>query len=172
MNPINRTLILIRHAQSLSIQHDKSDKERELTEEGIRDAKAIGKFLSTLNLHDYQLVSSVAKRAITTSNIIATQLNYPQHDIYLDSDIYSGNMEDILYLIQNTLDDIHTLIIVGHNPAISDMHNYISVSNKIMMQPGELAIIQINTSWNKTIAGCGYTLFNYHPSQTAVHGKL
>jgi phosphohistidine phosphatase len=172
VNLTNRTLILIRHAQSLSTQHDKSDKERELNEEGIRDAKAIGKFLSTLNLCDYQLVSSDATRAITTSKCIATQVNYPQYDIYLDSDIYSGTMEDILYLIQNTPDDIHTLIIVGHNPAISEMHNYISVSNKIIMQPGELAIIQINTPWNKTITGCGRTLLHYHPSQTTVHGKL
>lgn len=167
-----RTLLLIRHAQTLHIQHGKSDKERELTHEGKIEAHLAGSFIKTLNLNTILFYTSTAKRAQATSGIIASHLNYHQDNIFIDEDIYSGNYHDLISLIRQVDDNVSTIILVGHYPTIVETHNYISSDQKKSMDTCEITGIEINRSWNEITSHIGNNSIQFRPSQFVTHATL
>lgn len=172
MNSISRTLLLIRHAQTLHIQHGKSDKTRELKSEGIREAHLAGNFLKKLDLNAFKFYSSTAKRAMDTAGIIASYLEYPQESIILEEDIYSGSLHDVLTHIRQTEETFNSIILVGHHPTLEETHDYISKDKKKVMSTCEIIGIEIATKWNKITRESGNTILQFHPSQLASHGTI
>lgn len=172
MNSTSRTLLLIRHAQTLHIQHGKPDKARELKSEGIIEAHLAGQFLKSLNLNSVTFYSSTAKRAMDTAGIIASHLEYPRESIIHEEDIYSGSLHDVVNYIRQTEAAIKTIILVGHHPTLAELHDYISRDKKKVMRNCEIAGIEIDTVWSEITRECGNTILQFHPSQLTSYGTI
>jgi len=104
-----RRLVLVRHAQAADAP---DDADRPLTDLGLRRAAAIGAWLDAAGLTPGRVVVSPARRAVQTWEAAggATAL--------VDARVYDNTVEALLAAVQDTPEDVHTLVLVGHNPSI------------------------------------------------------
>lgn len=121
-----KTLYLIRHAKSSWDDFSLSDFERPLNKRGTEAAPLMGKILSELISPPELVISSPAKRAITTAKIISNYFNIDQSDIVENMKIYEAAVSDIIRIINNTRNTVSSLMLFGHNPAFTLTTNFIS----------------------------------------------
>ena len=156
-------LFILRHAQTHSGQHYNSDKERELKPEGIDQATHLGKFLNSSNYNIDLIIASDAVRAKSTAQLVASEINYPVHQIQFAEKIYSGVMDDLLALIQKTPDSVNRVLLVGHCPTIIELNNYLSDVQKSSMETCELTLFTMEVGWSELFEGAGELKLNYRP---------
>jgi phosphohistidine phosphatase len=118
-----KTLYLVRHAKSSREDPGCADEQRPLLDKGVKKTGRIVKFLRDKNILPDLIISSHAVRALETAKIIASGLDYPGKKIAVNRKIYDGYYDRILDIIYETPNDINSLMIVGHNPTISNLAN-------------------------------------------------
>jgi phosphohistidine phosphatase len=67
------------------------------------------------------LISSPAKRAQATAEIVARKVKYPVHRISLNDMVYTSSTAELLRVLQKIDEKIGTAFLVGHNYAITDL---------------------------------------------------
>jgi phosphohistidine phosphatase len=111
-----RTLVLVRHAKSEA--EGPTDAARTLARRGQRDARAVGRWLEEQGVAPDRVVVSPAVRARQTWERAAAALaDAPDPDI--DDRIYENEEDALLQVINETPDDVQTLVLVGHNPSFA-----------------------------------------------------
>ena len=123
---MKRTLILVRHAKSSWDSHDLPDTERPLADRGKRDAPMMGKRLAKQQGKPDLILSSPARRALTTAEIIASELGYMTKDIVVDDRLYATDPETLLAVIGGFNDKLKCVMLFGHNPEISELAHRLS----------------------------------------------
>jgi phosphohistidine phosphatase len=98
---------------------DCNDFDRGLNERGLKDAPFMAKRLKKYNVKPDIIISSPAKRALDTANIIAKTLNVT--NLIANMKLYESDADSYLNVIRNTDDKYETVFIVGHNPVITDI---------------------------------------------------
>lgn len=83
------------------------------------------------------ILSSPAVRARQTAELIALALDYPADDLRCDAAVYLARPGELLKVLANVDDGIGELILVGHNPGMTELAN--------MMLPG-LALPNLPTA--------------------------
>jgi phosphohistidine phosphatase len=121
-----KSLLLVRHAKSSWDNPDLNDHDRPLNSRGERDAPFMAKIIRKLKIEPEQILSSPAKRTLVTAQIFSKEFKYPVSKIIQDDDIYLANSNQLLKKIRKTDDKIKTLMVVGHNPGITSLSNYLS----------------------------------------------
>ena len=158
-----KTLYIVRHAKSSWDFPELPDIERPVTEKGIYNTKKILADLNNKNISIDLLICSHAKRAYETAKLFSTGLNYPVEKIVVSKGIYQVDTDDIFNLIFGVKDDIDSLMIVGHNPTLTQFAN-IFLDEKIDLLPTS-GVISINfeaDNWNEIIKAphkINFTLF-------------
>lgn len=157
-------LYIVRHAQATDTQTRQQDFDRELTSQGQRDAIGIGNHLKKLNTPIDFIISSKAKRAELTSALIAEQIGFPMSQIQWDEEIYQASARILLKSIHLIENNFKHIIIVGHNPYISYLAEYLSKSEIGDMKSGSLVCIKFDiTHWNELAEGNGSLEYYYLP---------
>ena len=118
-----KTIFLVRHAKSSWGDQGISDDQRTLLPKGIEKTKRIAEYLIKEGVKPGLMISSQAVRAYETAKILADCLDYPVKQILLDRRVYDGPYDRMLDLIYATPNDIDSLMIVGHNPLITQLAN-------------------------------------------------
>ena len=118
-----KTLTLIRHAKSNWDNPALDDVDRPLNPRGKRDAPVMGKRLADRKLDLELIVSSPAKRALTTARVIAKALAYDKEKIRTDPSVYQAEVEDLLRVIRGLPAEVDRAALVGHNPGFTDLAN-------------------------------------------------
>ena len=113
-----KKLFIIRHAKSDWDDSSLDDFDRPLNKRGQKDAPFMGQLLANKNIQPDLILSSPALRAITTSQLIAKEVNYdkaitPNQYIY---EAYVTSLQEIIEYIHDSND---TVFLVGHNPGVS-----------------------------------------------------
>src|SRR5690242_21738198 len=116
-----KTLFLIRHAKSSWDDTALPDKDRPLNDRGKRDAPKMGKRLAKRDVKPDLILSSPAKRALTTAKIIAKKLEYKFTDIVVNDRLYAGAAHDLLNVIHRLGDRPKRVILFGHNPELTEL---------------------------------------------------
>jgi phosphohistidine phosphatase len=117
-----KTLILIRHGKS-SWEKPTTDKERPLIERGILDIQNIAtKFKNNLPQH-FSIWSSDAKRAASTANLFAQEINFNSEKIEFKTELYTFNHTELENIIKTCPNSVENLILFGHNNALTDFVN-------------------------------------------------
>jgi len=123
---INKTLYLLRHAKSDWNDRTLSDFERPLNKRGIAQVPQITAVLATKNNVPQVIVSSPANRALSTAKIVAVSIGINESEIGSEKRIYEANIFTLMYLLQETSNEIDCLLLVGHNPGMSGLVNTLS----------------------------------------------
>ena len=121
-----KTLYLLRHAKSSWSFDDLSDQERPLNDRGRDDAPAMGQALAKRRICPDLIVSSPAVRAMSTAALVARELQYAHDKILVESGIYGADLDDLLAIIKALPDAAGSVLLVGHNPTITETANALS----------------------------------------------
>ncbi|HET6328458.1 MAG TPA: histidine phosphatase family protein, partial [Planctomycetaceae bacterium] len=113
-----KTLLLFRHAKASRDDAGVPDHERTLKSSGKKDAKQMGRLLREANLVPTLIVSSTAVRARKTASKAAKQMDYPRA-IELSERLYLSTPRDYLEVVHSVQDTEDRVMLVGHNPGIS-----------------------------------------------------
>lgn len=116
-----KRLTLIRHGDAQWKDPEVADFARPLNRRGSTEAEAMGRRLTELNLVPDLIMSSPARRAQQTAEIIARELSMPLRSIHFEEVLYLAGAQEILRLARAIGPRVPHLMIVGHNPGISEL---------------------------------------------------
>lgn len=120
-----KNLFLLRHAKSSWKDTLIDDFERPLTKRGKRDATQMAHNFSEKGFKVDLIISSSAKRTLDTAKIFADIINY-KSDILFKDLLYEASNQKILELINQLPEKCKSIIIVCHNPGITNIVSYLS----------------------------------------------
>lgn len=170
LSPTEFQIILIRHSKAESDELVFSDRERRLTKSGRKDAEKSGDYLASLSISPDLILTSPAQRAIETAQRISTSISYPEEKIRISEVLYSGDAGLQINLIRQTRSEIRQLIIIGHNPMISDLLTWLTGSSGWSLPTSGIAGIRFESSdWNSIQPGSGTIVFVHTPSDKVKH---
>ena len=116
-------LTLFRHAKSSWNNPGLADHDRPLSKRGKRDAPMMGERLAARRARPSAILSSTAKRALTTARRVAEALDYPLEEIRSSRRLYFAGTHEILQFIMEQPAEWPEIIVVGHNPGFTDLAN-------------------------------------------------
>jgi phosphohistidine phosphatase len=121
-----KKLFLIRDAKSSWDDTTVPDKDRPLNARGKRDAATIGERIAKRDVKPDLIMSSPAKRALTTAEIIGKELDYKLKDIVVDDRLYPSTVDDLLNVIHKLGDKQKRVMLFGHNPGLTELAHHFS----------------------------------------------
>ena len=159
-----KTLLLMRHAKSSWDDDRLPDHKRPLNDRGRRDVPTIGDRLSGRDLFPDMILSSSAERARITASIIAPYLNLPASRVAVTDDLYMANPDIFLSIVQLTDSNVDTLMLVAHNPGITQFAASLTDDAGIDHMPtASVFVVRFDvTAWHEVETGTGrYVAFEY-----------
>lgn len=123
-----KTLILVRHAKSSWKDATLNDIERPLNKRGTKDASKMGKYLYKEGIIPDAIFSSPGLRALTTARLLCVELGMKPTDIKVRENLYTFKSEELFHSLRVIKNKYDTVMIIGHNPAITNITNYFSGS--------------------------------------------
>jgi len=118
-----KRLTIVRHAKSSWDNSSTPDADRPLSARGERDAPVMGARLAGRGSRPSLILTSPADRAISTARILARALSYPQEFLQSERDLYLAGTADLLQVIARQDSRCSDLMLVGHNPGLTDLAN-------------------------------------------------
>lgn len=125
-----KKIIFVRHAKSSWDDPSQKDHDRELNKRGEESAKIMKKVLKHHLKECDQIFSSTAKRAKQTIEIIAND----EFNVIFKDELYTFDFQILLGIIKQFDHSLNKVVVVGHNPAFTDIVNALS-PNKIFNLP-------------------------------------
>ncbi|MBE0558148.1 MAG: histidine phosphatase family protein [Proteobacteria bacterium] len=161
-----RTLVFMRHAKSGGMRPGLTDFERPLTARGQKEAPAMARQISRRAVYPDLILSSPAVRAVMTARLVAQEMALPDHAIRVDSALYEALVDQYLDVIRTLPDDAQSVLLVGHNPTITDFINLLASSSIAEMPAGGIAAVEAELkAWSEIRKDCGKLLFFEHPAR-------
>jgi phosphohistidine phosphatase len=143
-----KILYLMRHAKSSWSFDGLSDKERPLNDRGREDAPHMGRALAKRDIRPDLLVSSPAVRALSTAALVAKELAYPPEGIRVVEGIYEADPDRLIDIIHELPDEASSVLLVGHNPTMTEVVNILSPKSVPDMATAAIACLHFHIeSW-------------------------
>jgi phosphohistidine phosphatase len=143
-----KTLLILRHGKSSWKHGYLADHDRPLKKRGIRDARRIGELLKDEGLTPEITLSSSAKRAKDTAELVIEfyhQIVRVQHHRTL----YHGYPSDYIELLGSLEDSYKIVMVVGHNPGLEELLFTLTGVNESMPTAG-LAHVELGiNNWGE-----------------------
>jgi phosphohistidine phosphatase len=116
-----KQLLIIRHAKSDWGDFKITDFDRPLNKRGLKNAPEMAQRLLDKGIIPQLLVSSPAKRAITTAKYFAETLGFSKKEIQEEPAIYEATTSTLLRTINNLDNKYDFIALFGHNPGLTDL---------------------------------------------------
>ena len=120
-----KTLLILRHAKSSWKHLELSDYDRPLNSRGKRDAPRMGKYLRQQGLIPDRILTSSAKRARKTANKVAKSCGYTGK-VKKIAAFYDAVPGIYFETLQALPDKYQSVMVVGHNPTMEQLVNYLT----------------------------------------------
>ncbi|MBN2637980.1 MAG: histidine phosphatase family protein [Bacteroidales bacterium] len=148
-----KTVYFIRHAKSSWENPELPDHRRDLLETGIKRTQKISQWLMNIKQIAPELfISSPATRAYKTASIIASYFSYPADKIVVTPTLYPGSPEHIMETLYALPNSINQVVIVAHNPVLTELVNSFLESDKRIFNfpTSAVAAVRFETNeWEK-----------------------
>ena len=161
-----KTIYLVRHAKSSWKYPNLDDFERPLNKRGRKSAPFMGTILKKLKVAPDLIVSSPANRAAMTARIIADKISYPLDNIRYSESMYEFSANALIDVVEHLDDGVNKAMLVGHNPALTDMANYIGNKPISNIPTSGVFCVELHiSSWKKINEHCGKLKFFEFPKK-------
>lgn len=151
-----KTLCLLRHAKASWKNNHMSDLERPLVVNGYDDIYQTSHKLKEQRLQPEIIITSHAKRAFDTAQSLSTELNKSSPtpiEIVTKPAIYEADVTTLLDTLAEINDDYQHVLLIGHNPGLSLLANYISEQTIQSLPPcGLICFTCPIRHWNHIVA--------------------
>ena len=111
----------MRHAKSSWKYPHLNDFERPLNSRGKRNALMMGRILRDESVMFDQIISSPAKRAITTARTIASEMGYSEDNIAEERRFYGAHPSTIIEILKDLDNSVSHAAVFGHNPTFHSL---------------------------------------------------
>lgn len=115
-----KTLLILRHAKSSWKDEAMPDHDRPLNKRGKADAPRMGKLLREEDLVPDLILSSDARRARATAQMVAEESRYEGEMVFL-RDLYAAEAGAYLQALAQMGGEAERILIVGHNPGLEEL---------------------------------------------------
>jgi phosphohistidine phosphatase len=129
-----KRLYLVRHAKSSWSSPEMNDLDRPLLEKGLKRTRLMIDYLKKHNVTVDLILCSHAVRAFETAKLFAWALEVPDEDVRVERGIYAANPDHLADQFFDLPDKVDSLMLVGHNPGITEFANMF-LDKKIDMMP-------------------------------------
>jgi len=138
----------MRHAKSSWDDPGLADHDRPLNKRGRRDAPRVGEWLRRQRLRPELIVSSTAKRARKTAELVAESCGY-DGELVVQSELYHASLREWLSVIQTLPESASRVLCVGHNPGLEEaLASW--THQEISMPTAAVAHLELScTTWKK-----------------------
>jgi phosphohistidine phosphatase len=150
------TLAVLRHAKAVQ-DPGLADKDRGLTERGLRDAAAAGGWLRGARLiPDLVLCSTAVRTRQTWEQVSAALGPVPERvAVRFDSRLYHTGGAGLLNIVREIPDDAGAVLMVGHNPAFHQLVIDLTGERETAFPTAALAVITMPGAWDDAAPGTG-----------------
>ena len=152
---MSRELFILRHAKSDWDSGASMDRQRPLNKRGRKDAPRIGSWMREHYLYPGQVICSPAVRARETLAAVAAALELqPERIRYLDA-MYLADLGTLLHILREIPAELDSVMLVGHNPGLDELVNYLSTTPVPRTESGKLmttaclAHFKLPDDWNE-----------------------
>ena len=128
-----KVITFLRHSKS-SWENDLEDINRPLSQTGIEKIKKVANSSKDHFISSEIIFTSSANRALHTSVLLSRTLSINLKKIKICDELYTFNYKEVLDFVENIDNNYSEVVLVGHNPAYTDISNYFS-ENKILNLP-------------------------------------
>lgn len=111
------------------------------------------------------ILSSPAVRAVSTAKIVASALSYPREFLQTEKCLYMADAEELLDIVACQDDNFSDLLMVGHNPGMTDLANRLLPDLALSNLPtaGAVAMDFPTKHWSKVPQTRGKLVFYDYP---------
>ncbi len=143
-----KTLIIMRHAKTEEGGAGKKDFDRELIFKGLKDASEMALWIRKKYALIDEIFSSAAKRTQHTASIVKEICG---GNLILLDELYQADADEILDQIQQGKKNSRLILVVGHNPAVSELASNLSHSS-IDLKPSDVVVFELdNKAWQTAL---------------------
>lgn len=118
-NTDQKRLIVLRHGKAAYPPVE--DHERPLADRGNAEAPAAGQWLVEQEIYPDAIITSDALRTRQTTTWVISELGEQAPTPYLDSRLYMASAAQALAVINETEEQVRTLLVVGHMPWVQEL---------------------------------------------------
>lgn len=137
-----KNLSVLRHGEAEYTVLKNGDFDRNLTAQGQSQVKKIREFLQKNEFEIDLVLSSSAKRTKETTKLVCQGTKVAS--VKFLKEIYEAQQDDLIRMINGLGKNINHLLIIGHNPGLSDLISRITGEKNLNLQPGMMAIMEIH----------------------------
>lgn len=151
-----RLLTLVRHAEA-GAEHGSRirDCDRLLTERGRADAKRLGARLAAMEFEPDSVWASDAQRALATATILAKSLALGPAVLDVRPSLYLAHSSVLCDRVREASDGVRHLAIVGHNPGLSEVWDWLCDKNGFGLPTCGVARLELEIGhWHELERGC------------------
>ena len=113
-------IYFLRHSSAgKSMSNAAKDERRSLDEEGILQARYMGRMLANLDVQVEQIISSPLKRARQTASLVANELAF-EPAVQLDDALRPEAQLPQFQAMLARLHKLESIMVVGHNPSLNE----------------------------------------------------
>lgn len=151
-----KTLMLLRHAKAGFDLTGQADAERVLTHAGKQDAIKLAYKLKGRNEEIDLFYCSPAARTRQTLEVI-TEIIAQTGQVELVGKLYQASEETVLDLLKAAPNHLETIMVIGHNPAMTQLSNLLATDLRLDHLPtcGLVVITFDFLGWEELKAGSG-----------------
>ncbi|XOV91208.1 MAG: phosphohistidine phosphatase SixA [Bacteroidota bacterium] len=131
------------------------DFDRTLTARGRETVNQVGKKLSDHGVKFNEVLSSPSRRTRETANLVLEQIGF-HHEVRFIEQIYDASLQQVLHELEGRSAKSEQVLLIGHNPSLSELADYLLGINYISLSPGQLMGFELAIeSWKELNNGCG-----------------
>ncbi|MDR2877655.1 MAG: histidine phosphatase family protein [Chromatiales bacterium] len=154
---MTRALLVLRHGEAAGERGGSGDFNRPLTREGASDAARVGCEMKARGwIPDHVLYSS-AQRTQETVVAVLAELGIALTNARVRSEkmLYNAPLDVLLHFVSGCPSHVHRVLIVGHNPGLEQLVEYLAdapplrKSNGKLMTTAALACLQTQANWRE-----------------------
>lgn len=164
-----RTITLLRHAKSSWPTPSPggkplADEARPLAPRGLRDAPLMAAWMAGNGIRPDCVLCSTAVRTRQTLDQMKDVALAKGARIVYRADLYLAEAMDLIQIVRRLGDDVHHVMLVGHDPGLHDLAQMLSGSGERELRhllaekfpTGAAAVIEFDTDeWSDIAAGAG-----------------
>jgi phosphohistidine phosphatase len=156
------SLVLLRHAKS-AWPHGVPDHDRPLAGKGRRNALAAGEWFVAEGPRPELVLCSDAVRARHTWEIVSSVLE-PAPPVRFEPALYGADPDDVLRLLHAVPADVRTVVVVGHEPTMSQLSSLLAGPGSDLVALGRImvkyptngvAVLHLDVPWSRVLPGTG-----------------
>jgi len=145
-----KKLIILRHSKSSWDDTNLSDFDRSLNKRGNKNAEMMSMRLSEKIDQVDMLLSSSSKRTKLTSCYFKNKIKF-SNEVFTD-ELYHASSERILSVIEKIKSNIDSLLILGHNPGLTEIINVLTNHRLYNLPTTGIVIINFNIKfWDQIL---------------------